>query len=116
MAGSPQQTALERLARPDRFAISADHVGIQASLAKAGAGIAMLRTSSRQATTHSSLFVPRIRPLLREIWVVFHTDMKTAAPVRAVIESFRADAMEGGQFDVCFRECQREDRTSPRGR
>lgn len=96
MAGSPQQTALERLARPDRFAISADHVGIQASLAKAGAGIAMLPDFVAAGDDALVPVRPEDPPLLREIWVVFHTDMKTAAPVRAVIESFRADAMEGG--------------------
>ncbi len=96
MASSPQQKALERLAHPDRFAIYADHVGIQASLAKAGAGIAML--PDFVAAGDEALVPVRLadRPLLREIWVVFHTDMKGAAPVRAVIESLRADAMERG--------------------
>ncbi len=89
MAGSPQQAALGRIAGKDRFAFHADHVGIQASLARAGVGIAMLPDFMIGEDEALVLVRSDDPPLLREVWLVFHTDMKAAAPVRAVIDCLR---------------------------
>lgn len=89
MAGSPQQAALERLAGEDRFAFRADHVGIQASLARTGAGIAMLPDFMIGDDGTLVPVRPDDPPLLREIWLVFHTDMKASAPLRAVLDCLR---------------------------
>ncbi len=89
MAGAPQQAALERLSGKDRFAFLADHAEIQVALARAGAGIAMLPDFMIGKDEALVPARPDDPPLLREIWLVFHTDMKASAPVRAVIDCLR---------------------------
>ncbi|MEF2072931.1 LysR family transcriptional regulator [Consotaella aegiceratis] len=95
MASSPQQAALERFAGRERFGFRADHVEIQVSLARAGAGIAMLPDFLIGEGAPLVPACPDVPPLLREVWLVFHTDMKASAPVRAVTECLRAEGTEG---------------------
>lgn len=91
MAGSLQQAALASAAADQPLALHSDSVDIQAALAAAGGGIAAL--PDFLAAGRSDLVQVKARePLVtREIWMAVHTDMKNAAPIRAVWDALRED-------------------------
>lgn len=89
MATSPQETALAPLNGGSSGSLQSDHVEIQASLVAAGAGVAILP----DFVTVGRSDLVKVRAdgpvLTREVWLVVHTDMKNAAPIRAVMEALR---------------------------
>lgn len=88
MAGSPQQVIVEKIAADRGFGFDSDHVEIQLALGLAGGGIVML--PDFMVACRTELIPISDDPLLmREVWLVVHSDMRNAAPVRAVIECLR---------------------------
>lgn len=84
---APQQIALEEYAAGRPFSFQASSVELQQIAARAGAGIAALPDF---IASKDSELVPVFsdRTLLtRGIWLVVHSDLKRAAPVRAVIQT-----------------------------
>ncbi|EGD60666.1 LysR family transcriptional regulator [Novosphingobium nitrogenifigens DSM 19370] len=94
MAGSAQQAGLAKFvdshgSGESGFSLQSDSVDIQAALAAAGGGVAILPdflTASRPDLVRVPDQGP---PITREVWLAIHTDMKNAAPVRVVMEALR---------------------------
>lgn len=90
MRDSPQSQHLQILkgGRPIRFL--ANTAEMQVSAARAGAGVAIL--PDFLAATDAGLVVVSedIAPLKRDIWLVVHTDVRTAPAVRAVVDALKA--------------------------
>lgn len=89
MASPLQQAELAKLAKRDDDLWQSDQVDIQAAFASAGSGVALLPAflASRwpdlvQANTGEPM-------VTRDIWLTLHTDIRTAAPIRAVIDALR---------------------------
>jgi DNA-binding transcriptional LysR family regulator len=89
MNRSPQQLALEKLAAGRPFGFLASSLEIQQAAARAAAGIAMLPDFMAATDPDLVLAAPKDPPLLRDVWLVVHSDMKDAAPIRAVIRCLR---------------------------
>ncbi|TRL33468.1 LysR family transcriptional regulator [Rhizobium straminoryzae] len=83
---SPQQRELERLAAGRRFAIWSGEVAMQMALACHGAGIAMLPDFLQPERQGLALAFPEAAPLMREAWLVVHSDLTHAPAVRTVID------------------------------
>jgi len=90
MKNSPQSQYMKVLkeGRPVRFL--ANTAEMQVSAARAGAGVAIL--PDFLAATGAGLVVvgEDIAPLKRDIWLVVHTDVRTAPAVRAVVDALKA--------------------------
>lgn len=89
MRESPQQQELARLFPERHYAFRSTDVGIQMALAQAGSGIAMLPHFLKPEENGLIQVFPDHPPLVREAWLVVHSDLRTAAPVRAVIDHLR---------------------------
>jgi DNA-binding transcriptional LysR family regulator len=89
MRDAPQSRHLHQLkdGRPIRFL--ANTTEIQLSAARAGAGVALL-PDFVAGNDGSLVVVGNIAPLQREIWLVVHTDVRTAPAVRAVVDALKA--------------------------
>lgn len=91
VAQAPQQIWLESQLRGRRISLASDHTEIQRAFAVKGSGVAILPEFEGDAAGAALL---RARPqdgapLSRDIWLVYHGDMKSAAPVQAVLEVLR---------------------------
>jgi DNA-binding transcriptional LysR family regulator len=90
MRDSPQSRHMQILkeGRPVRFL--ANTAELQVSAARAGAGVALL--PDFLVATDAGLVVvgDDIAPLKRELWLVIHTDVRTAPAVRAVVDALKA--------------------------
>lgn len=85
---APQQVAIRRLAGGTPLALRSSTIELQMALARAGGGVVVLPD-----------FLAAGDPLLvraadeeiikREVWLIFHTDLKGSAPVRAVANCLR---------------------------
>lgn len=89
MRESPQQEALARLFPDAPYAFRSSDVSIQMALAQAGGGIAMLPDFLQPEKNGLTTLLPDHPPLMREAWLVVHSDLRNAAPVRAVIDHLR---------------------------
>jgi DNA-binding transcriptional LysR family regulator len=89
MAGAPQQGAAERIAGGRPFGFRSDHAEIQLALARAGGGAAMLPDFLVGDDGGLVRARPADPPVVREIWLVVHSDLRAAAPIRAVIDCLR---------------------------
>ncbi|KQT69783.1 MULTISPECIES: LysR family transcriptional regulator [unclassified Aureimonas] len=89
IGGSPQQRALERWALTETTAFRSDHAEIQLALVKAHAGLAMLPTFMTDGEPNLARARPEDAPLVREVWVAVHSDLRNSAPVRAVMDCLR---------------------------
>lgn len=89
MRDSPQQQALSRLFPEAHYTFCASDVTTQMALAKAGAGIAMLPDFLKPEAEGLIPASPDHPPLVREAWLVIHSDLRHAAPVRAVVDHLR---------------------------
>lgn len=89
MSTSLQQSELAKLMKSDADLWQSDQVDIQAALAAAGCGVAVL--PAFLASRWSDLVrADTGEPLVeRDIWLTLHTDIRTSAPIRAVIEALR---------------------------
>ncbi|WP_082496593.1 LysR family transcriptional regulator [Aminobacter sp. DSM 101952] len=85
-----QQHALESLAAGRRFTLLASTIELQLAAVRAGAGIAMLPSFLTGNEGGIIRIYPDINPVLRDVWLVVHTDLKDAAPIRAVIDALRS--------------------------
>lgn len=85
LAMSPQQVALE--AKATAAGLSADHIEMQMALARAGAGVAML--PDFMAADDPGLTRIGTPPLMREVWLTYHSDARDAVPVRTVVEALK---------------------------
>jgi DNA-binding transcriptional LysR family regulator len=91
MTGSPQQAILMKIAGKDGFGFLSDQIEIQAALAAAGGGIALLPEFVALARA-DLVRVQAGEPLAtREVWLAVHSDLRNAAPIRAVIETLREE-------------------------
>lgn len=89
MASSLQQAELAKLAKRDDDPWQSDQVDIQAALAAAGSGVALLPeflTSRWSGLVRANKGDPIVT---RDVWLTLHTDIRTAAPIRAVIDVLR---------------------------
>jgi DNA-binding transcriptional LysR family regulator len=85
---APQQATVRRLAGKKSLALRSSTIELQLALVRAGGGVAALPD-----------FIAAVDPLLakarrdeiarREVWLVFHTDLKSSVPVRTVATSLR---------------------------
>ncbi len=99
MAGSPQQAILDKLSAGRGFGLRSDHAEIQHAWALADGGIAML--PDFMVEDHGRLVAARPSDpvLTRPVWLVIHSDMRAAAPIRAVIECLRENHPEEPRDD-----------------
>lgn len=82
----PQQAALEAYAKGRPFAFHASSLEIQQALVAAGAGIAALPEFMARIDRKLVPVASRQKLMTREIWLVVHSDLKRAAPIRAVMQ------------------------------
>jgi DNA-binding transcriptional LysR family regulator len=90
MRDTPQSRHLNLLreGRPMRFLTNT--VEIQLSAARAGAGVALLPDFVVNNEAGLVLADDHTPALKREIWLVVHTDVRTAPAVRAVVDALKA--------------------------
>lgn len=88
--GTAQNHALEEMAAGRRFMFLASTLEIQLAAVRAGGGIAMLPDFLAETEKAIVRARPDASPLLRDVWLVVHADLKNAAPVRAVIGALQA--------------------------
>ena len=81
---APQQTAIEEFAKGRSFSFYASSLEIQQAAARAGAGIAALPDFMGTSDAKLVPVFPNVRLISRDIWLVVHSDLKRAAPVRAI--------------------------------
>lgn len=88
MESAAQQTALLRFAGDNPLALRSSTLELQLALVRAGGGIAALPDF---ITSSDPLLVRARREKIaqREVWVVFHTDLKRSVPVRTVANCLR---------------------------
>jgi DNA-binding transcriptional LysR family regulator len=89
MGRAPQQVALAKIASGRPFVFRSNDLEIQQAAARAGAGVAILPDFMAATDSDLVLVAPDVPPLLRGIWLLVHSDMKEAAPIRAVVRCLR---------------------------
>ena len=89
MDAASQQAALMQKMKDQSFSIRASTMEMQHSLVREGGGVAMLPDFI--AVNDSAIIVATSdqSPVAREVWLVFHADMKGSAAIRAVVNSIR---------------------------
>lgn len=86
LARVPQQTAAEDFAKGRSFSFHGSSLEIQQAAARAGAGIAALPDFMGKPDAKLVSVFPDVRLISRDIWLVVHSDLKRAVPVRAVMQ------------------------------
>lgn len=94
---SPQQEELHRLAAANRFSARTGEVLMQLALARSGAGIAMLPDFLKPEENGLVAVFPDQAPLIREVWLVVHNDLRRSPPVRAVIDHLKRSFRQAAQ-------------------
>lgn len=82
---APQQAYLLALAGTRPIALRANTLEMQLALVSENAGIAMLPDFMAETQEHLVPALPDHAPLLREVWMVVHSDMKAVPALRAVM-------------------------------
>ncbi len=85
---TPPQVALRRLAGDEPLALRSSTVELQLALVRVGAGVAALP----DFIAAGDPMLSRAQPdeiARREVWLVFHTDLKSSVPVRTVANGLR---------------------------
>jgi DNA-binding transcriptional LysR family regulator len=85
---TPAQVAVRRLAGDQALAMRSSSVELQLALVRAGGGVAALPDFVAAGDPR----LARARPdeiSSREVWLVFHTDLKSSVPVRTVATGLR---------------------------
>ncbi len=85
---TPPQVALHRLAGDAPLALRSSSMELQLALVQAGAGVAVLP----DFIVAGDPTLSRAQPgeiSKREVWLVFHTDLKSSVPVRTVANGLR---------------------------
>jgi DNA-binding transcriptional LysR family regulator len=88
LEGAPQQVAVRRLAVDKPLALRSNAVELQLALVRAGGGVAALPDFIAAGDPVLSR-ARRDEIAKREVWLVFHTDLKSSAPVRTVATCLR---------------------------
>lgn len=89
MDAASQQAALIAQMAGRSFGIRASTLEIQYALVREGGGVAMLPDFMAEG---DSALVPAAsdqRPVIRDVWLTFHADMKGSTAIRAVVKSLR---------------------------
>ncbi|MAC77293.1 MAG: LysR family transcriptional regulator [Rhodobacteraceae bacterium] len=89
LANSPQQMALPVRAGAGGPGVSTDQIEMQHAFARNGAGVAMLPDFLAADDPVLVPANPQEPPLMREVWLICHSDMKTAGPIRAVLDALK---------------------------
>jgi DNA-binding transcriptional LysR family regulator len=85
---TPQQAALRRLAGKKGIELRASTIEMQLALVRGGGGVAILPDFI--VTDASNLTRARADEMVRrEVWLVYHSDLKTSLPVRTVVTGIR---------------------------
>ncbi|MBI1205184.1 MAG: LysR family transcriptional regulator [Rhodopseudomonas sp.] len=95
MEAAPHQAALLRFMAGRAFALRASTADMQLAAARIGGGVAMLPDFMAAGIDGLVPAAPNQSPVAQGIWLVVHSDMKTAAPIRAVAQELRQQ-MAGG--------------------
>ena len=82
---TPQQAALESYAKGRSFSFHASSLEIQQALVGAGAGIGALPEFMARTDRSLAPVASKQKLMMRDIWLVVHSDLKGAAPIRAVM-------------------------------
>ena len=88
LEAAAQQAALRRLAGDKPLALRSSTLELQLALVRAGGGVAAL-PDFIAAGDPSLARARREKVAQRDVWLVFHTDLKRSAPVRTVATSLR---------------------------
>ena len=85
---APQQVAIRRLAGATPLALRSSTIELQMALARAGGGVVAVPDylAAREPLLVRATDDEIVR---REVWLIFHTDLKSSAPVRAVANCLR---------------------------
>ncbi|KJC60029.1 LysR family transcriptional regulator [Bradyrhizobium sp. LTSPM299] len=86
---APQQAAIEDFAKGRAFSFYASSLEIQQAAARAGAGIAALPDFMATSDPKLVPVLPNAQLVSRDVWLVVHTDLKRAAPVRVISQRLR---------------------------
>jgi DNA-binding transcriptional LysR family regulator len=90
---TPQQAALRRLAGKNGIELRASTIEMQLALVRSGGGVAVLPDFI--VTEASNLVRARADEMARrEVWLIYHSDLKTSLPVRTVVTGIR-DFLKG---------------------
>ncbi|NRB18177.1 MAG: LysR family transcriptional regulator [Rhodobacteraceae bacterium] len=89
LSDSPQQIDVKARNQGRSIGVSTDQIEMQRAFVLSGAGVAMLPDFLAVLAPSLAKAEPQEQSLLREVWLVIHTDMKSAAPVQAVIGALR---------------------------
>lgn len=89
MAASPQSRRLRELAAGRPVGMVASSSELQLAAAVAGGGVALL--PDFMVAAHSGLVIAATgeTPLVRDVWLAVHADLRTAPAVRAVVETLK---------------------------
>lgn len=85
----PQQRMLESVAKTTDFVFASAALEIQLALVRAGGGIAMLPDFMITGKDELEAVHTGEPALVRDLWLVTHSDMQNAAPIRAVVNSLK---------------------------
>jgi len=88
LEGTAQQAAIRRLAGGNPLALRSSTLELQLALVRAGGGVAAL-PDFIAADDQVLARARREKIAQREVWLVFHTDLKRSAPVRTVATRLR---------------------------
>lgn len=88
LEGAVQQTAIHRLTGGKPLALRSSTLELQLALVRAGGGVAAL-PDFIAAGDPVIVRARRDKIAQREVWLVFHTDLKRSAPVRTVASCLR---------------------------
>ena len=91
MDAASQQAALIQQMAGRSFCIRASTLEIQHALVREGGGVAMLPDFMVESDSAFVAAAADQQPVIRDVWLVFHTDMKSSAAVRTVVKSIREE-------------------------
>lgn len=89
MDAALQQAALVEQAAGRAIRLRASTLEIQQALARADGGVAMLPEFMAQNDGALLPAAPEQAPVMRELWLVLHADMRGSAAIRAVVKAIR---------------------------
>jgi len=91
MDAAPQQTALVRQVATRSICFRASTLEIQQALARESGGVAMLPDFMAGNDATLMLAASDQQPVMRDVWLVLHPDMKGSAAIRAVVNAILRD-------------------------
>lgn len=92
METSPQQKRLLEVAAGRRVGLKASTLEFQRSVAQAGGGVVILPDFFVRPTDGLVMAMTEEEPVMRDIWLVVHSDIRDVPVIRAVMEAIREGA------------------------